>query len=95
MMAPGTTKVGAARLKGKSHHLPRLDGRAKVAFWQFAVFLMLLFVVWVNEFLDLASLWFGTPPKAPDYFQGTVRSIAVIVSAIIDKCEEWRDWCSF
>ena len=82
-MASDTTNVGGVGPKGKSHRFFRPDGLAKIAFWQFAVFFMLLLLVWVNEFLDLASLWFGTPVKTPDYFEGAVLSIAVIVSAII------------
>jgi uncharacterized membrane protein (DUF485 family) len=83
IMGNGTTNVGVVGPKGKSHRVPRFDGLVQVAFWQFAVFLMLLLLVWVNEYLDLASLWFGTPVKAPDYFEGAVLSIAVIISAII------------
>ena len=82
-MASGARGVGAVRSKGTSRRFSRPDGLAKVALLQFAVFAMLLVLVWVNEFLDLASLWFGTPTKAPDYFEGAVLSIAVIVSAII------------
>ena len=59
------------------------DGFARVAFWQFMAFLMLLLLIWVNEFLDLSALWFDTPARPPDWFRAWALTIGTVVAAII------------
>jgi hypothetical protein len=65
------------------HHHPRPDGFARVALWQFLAFLLMLLLVWVNEVLDLSSLWFGTAPAPPNWLRGCILSIGVLVTAIV------------
>jgi hypothetical protein len=54
-----------------------------IAFWQLMAFAMLILLIWLNEIMDLAALWFGTAPGNPDIFRGSVLTIAAIVVAIV------------
>lgn len=54
-----------------------------VALWQLLAFLLLLLLIWVNEVLDLSTLWFGTPPSAPNLYRGAVLSIGVLIVAFV------------
>lgn len=56
---------------------------ARVVFWQLMAFLMLLLLVWVNELMDLAALWYGTPPRAPNYFSGWIMTAGILLTALI------------
>lgn len=67
----------------KKHRHPKGDGLLWVAFWQLMAFCMLILLIWVNETMDLAALWFGAAPGHPDVFRGCVLTIAAIVVAII------------
>lgn len=58
-------------------------GFARVAFWQWMSFVIMLLVIWVDEILDLSSLWFGTPPHEPEVFRGFALTIGTLVTAII------------
>jgi hypothetical protein len=57
---------------------------AEIAAWQFASFLLLMLLVWANEFLSLTSRVFGMEPRPFDYFRGAVLSAFVILTAIIN-----------
>lgn len=46
-------------------------------------FLMLVLLVWLNEIMDLAALWFGSPPSPPSVFRGCVLTIGTIVVAVV------------
>ena len=60
-----------------------VEGLWSVAFWQFMTFFMLILLIWLNETMDLAALWFGMPPNPPSMFRGCVLTIAVIIVAIV------------
>lgn len=59
------------------------DGLSAVAFWQLMTFLVLLLLIWLNEIIDLAGLWFGASPSPPSVFRGCVLTIGTIVVAIV------------
>jgi hypothetical protein len=65
------------------HRHPKSDGLMWIAFWQLMSFVLLILLIWVNETMDLASLWFGTLPGNPDVFRGCVLTIATIIVAIV------------
>ena len=54
-----------------------------IAVWQLLAFVMLILLIWVNEIMDLTSLWFGTPPGNPDVFRGSVLTIGALIVAIV------------
>lgn len=56
---------------------------ARVVFWQLMAFLMLLLLVWVNELLDLAALWYGTTPRDPNYFSAWIMTAGILLTALI------------
>ncbi len=59
------------------------DGLVGVAFWQLLTFLMLILLIWLNEIMDLAALWFGSAPAPMSVFRGCVMTIGTIVVAIV------------
>ena len=63
----------------KKHRHRKADGLMWIAFWQLMAFAMLILLIWLNEIMDLAALWFGTAPGHPDIFRGSVLTIAAIV----------------
>jgi hypothetical protein len=62
---------------------PKRDSLARIALWQFLSFVILVLVLWLNEVVDLAALWFGTPPSPPDLFRACALTAAVVVVAIV------------
>lgn len=70
-----------AQQKKRRH--PKGDGLAWIAFWQLMAFLILILLIWVNETMDLASLWFGGKPGHPDVFRGCVLTIASLLVAVV------------
>jgi hypothetical protein len=66
-----------------SRRRPKHDGFARIAFWQFMAFLILLLVIWVDETLDLSALWFDTPPHPFNVFRGCVLSALTILAAVV------------
>lgn len=70
------------------HGRPKLfsgsgDGLVGVAFWQLLTFIMLVLLIWLNEIMDLAALWFGSAPAPMNVFRGCVMTIGTIVVAIV------------
>lgn len=61
----------------------RDDMFAWVALWQFAVFSLLITLIWVNEVLDLPSLFFHQPSSPVDVFGASVLTICALLCAII------------
>ena len=59
------------------------DALVSVAFWQVTTFILLILLFWVDQVLDLSSLWFDTEPQPFSLFRGCVATIAVILVAII------------
>jgi hypothetical protein len=58
-------------------------GLTAIAFWQFATFLMLLLLIWLNEVEDLTSLIYHSAPKPMDVPRASLLSACVIFTAII------------
>ena len=58
-------------------------GFAYIAFWQFTGFIILILLVWANEFIDFASFFFGVAEQAPNYVRACLSTAAIIISAII------------
>lgn len=54
-----------------------------IAFWQVLSFLVLLLLVWTNEILDLANLFWGVPKRAPSLIRGCLASAGVLFGMII------------
>ena len=69
--------------KKKTLVLAIKHGFAYIAFWQFAGFMILILLVWANEFIDFASFFFDVAAQAPNYMRACVSSAAIILSAII------------
>jgi len=69
----------------KTHRAARNvgGGFSWIAFWQFAAFVILLLLIWVNEVLDLAALIYDSPPKSFDVVRACLLSACVILTAII------------
>ena len=59
------------------------DGLFFVAFWQLMTFFMLILLIWVNEIMDLSSLWFGVHASGVNLYRGCGLTIGVIVVAIV------------
>lgn len=70
-------------MKSKGGKKQKGDGLTMVAFWQFMAFLMLILLIWLNEMLDLSSLWFGTVPSPFNVFRGCVMTVASCIVAVI------------
>ncbi len=60
-----------------------IRGFAYIACWQFAVFFILFLLIWVNEFLDIAALFYGAPKTPPDITRACLSSAGVLLAAII------------
>jgi cytochrome c553 len=58
-------------------------GISAVAFWQFAAFLLLILLVWANGMLDLPHLLFGTEMSSMDFFECSLLTVGVIITALI------------
>ncbi len=64
--------------KSLFHH-----GFSYVAMWQFAAFSILFLLVWLNEFIDIASLLYAIPKRTPDVTRACLSSAGVLLAAII------------
>jgi len=58
-------------------------GISAIAFWQFASFLILVLLIWVNGVLDLPHMLFGTERAGMDFFECSVLTAAVAVTALV------------
>jgi len=56
---------------------------AVVAVWQFATFVVLLLLIWVNEIFDLPSIVYGEEPGPPSFLSASLLSAFVVLTAII------------
>jgi len=54
-----------------------------VAVWQFASFMLLIFVVWVSEVMDWPSLYFGASATGVDLIRACLLTAAVIWCAVV------------
>lgn len=59
------------------------DGFARVAAWQFAGFVILLLLVWLNETTDFVAFFCGDTPGAPNYLRAWLITIGVALVGII------------
>ena len=67
----------------REKQLVRPQGFAYIAFWQFMAFAILLLLIWVNEILDLPSLFYDFPAHEPNIASACILSAAVLFSGII------------
>jgi len=75
-----STDPGRRRSSGRSENRLGISG---IAFWQFASFLMLTLLIWVNGILDIPHLIFGTERADMDFFECSVLTAAVIITALV------------
>jgi len=54
-----------------------------IALWQFIAFFVMLLLIWVNETLDLSSLFFGEASSRVDMFGACILTAFLIVVAIV------------
>ncbi len=59
------------------------DPFSYIGFWQFMTFIMLLLLIWFNEFRDIPAFLFNTPSEGINYFRGSLLSAFVLLTAII------------
>ncbi len=55
----------------------------RVAFWQLAVFVIMLCLIWLNEATSLASLFFDVKPENANIFRAFSLTIVTLICAII------------
>jgi len=72
-----TTQAKTTYRKNILFHLER------VAFWQLAVFVILLCLIWLNEVTSLASTFFDVTPESANIFRAFSLTIVTIICAII------------
>ncbi len=60
-----------------------LHGFEIIAAWQFAAFIVLLLLIWINEIFNLAAMVYGTEQHEPNYFSAVLLSAFVIIMAIV------------
>ena len=58
-------------------------GYSHIALWQWATLLVLLLLIWANEFMDLPAAYFGLTPRPFDLFRACMASAAVILIGIV------------
>ncbi len=58
-------------------------GFAYIALWQFLGFMLLLLLVWANEFIDFAAFFFDVAAQTPNYMRACLSSAAIITASII------------
>ena len=69
--------------KGRQLVAAVADGFTHIVLWQGAAFLVLLLLVWENEFMDLQASWAGLPARPPDVVRGCMSSAGVLLAAVI------------
>ncbi|MDA0321527.1 MAG: hypothetical protein O2923_02255 [Verrucomicrobia bacterium] len=69
--------------ENKAFVLRVTKGYSYVAVWQWAAFVILLLLIWVNELLDIPSLLYDVPEREPDVVRGCVASAGVLITGII------------
>ena len=56
---------------------------AYVAFWQLLSFVIMILLVWVNEVLDLANLFWDAPPTSLNLTRGCLATAGVLMGMIV------------
>lgn len=69
--------------KNKTLVLAIKHGFAYIALWQFLGFMLLLLLVWANEFIDFAFFFFDVAAQEPNYMRACLSSATIITAAII------------
>jgi len=59
------------------------NAHATVVFWQWVALVMLILFVWVNEILDLPSIYFGAQPRPFDLSRACVSCAAILLAGIV------------
>jgi len=54
-----------------------------IALWQWIALIVLVLFLWMNEILDLPSVYFGSQPCPFDFSRACISSAAVILTGII------------
>ncbi|MBU4199643.1 MAG: hypothetical protein KKE37_01805 [Verrucomicrobia bacterium] len=62
--------------------LPK-DPFAYIAFWQFLTFIILLLLIWLNEFRDMQAFFFNNKEEGVNIFRGFILTAGVFLTAII------------
>ena len=60
-----------------------LHGFEIIAAWQFAAFIVLFLLIWINEIFDLSALVYGGEPHKADFFSASLLSAFVIIMAVV------------
>ena len=60
-----------------------MEAFAYVAIWQGAVFVVLMLLVWFNELVDVAAVFWGRPSQPPDVMRGCIATAGVLIGAIV------------
>jgi len=61
----------------------RTDAFTNVAFWQLMAFVFLMCFIWLNEYMDLPAIVFGTCAVGFDPYRAAMLSAGVITAGII------------
>jgi len=56
---------------------------ALIAMWQFAVFALLLLMIWANEIFALTDRVYDRPPSLPDYLSASLLSAFVLLACVL------------
>lgn len=70
-------------MAGRSRWRMKLDALTRVAFWQMAAFVMMILYFWVDEMLDLSTLWFGGEPRPFNIYRACIATVGIILVAIV------------
>ena len=71
------------RKRKKTLVLAIRDAFSYIALWQVLSFMILLLLVWVNEYLDIAHLFWGVAKQPPDLLRGCLASAGVLFGLIV------------
>lgn len=75
--------MDAAQIENDDNiQLPK-DPFAYIAFWQFLTFIMLLLMIWLNEFRDMQSFFFKTKTEGVNIFRGCILTAGVFLTAVV------------
>ena len=78
------SEPGAAGPTAVANHRPVIGHLlCNVAFWQGMMFLMLVCLIWVNQVLDLPSLFYQVPASQVDWVGAGLVSAGIIVVGFI------------
>jgi hypothetical protein len=59
------------------------DAFSSVAAWQFMSFILLLCMIWVNEYFDMASIVFDSDPNPFSLYRASMLSAVIITVGVV------------